>query len=198
MTTETLPLFPLGNPLLPGARVPLQIFEPRYVDLVKRCLRENSEFGVILIREGHEVMQSRQDLTPTLHTVGTRARIVDWDGLPNGRLGITIAGGERFQLHDTHRLADGLVMGSVSPRPGPPGGPIPGHFHALADLLASLLVHPALQRLGIGPVEDALSLAGSLTQWLPIPAGEKQAILELDDPEARLARVDALVREMGG
>ena len=90
MLTE-LPLFPLSAVLLPHGRMPLQIFEQRYLDLVRETLRSDSQFGVVWIRQGSEVAQ-RGRAAPELGDYGTSARIVDWDQRPNGLLGITIEG----------------------------------------------------------------------------------------------------------
>ena len=96
-----LPLFPLSGVLLPFGRIPLQIFEQRYLDLVRDCLKSNSPFGVVWIRRGAEVAQ-RGRAAPELGDYGTCAAIVDWDQLPNGLLGITIEGDQRFELLETH------------------------------------------------------------------------------------------------
>ena len=107
-----IPLFPLSAVLVPHGRMPLQIFERRYLDLVRDCMRNNSGFGVIWIRRGPEVAAGDTG-EPELGDYGTYARIVDWDQLPNGLLGITIEGAERFELARHHRADSGLVMGEV-------------------------------------------------------------------------------------
>ena len=110
-----LPLFPLSSVLLPFGRMPLQIFEQRYLDLVRDSMKSDSPFGVVWIRRGAEVAQ-RGRASPELGDYGTCARIVDWDQLPNGLLGITIEGAERFDLHATSTRANGLVVGEVELR----------------------------------------------------------------------------------
>ena len=87
---QTIPLFPLNLVLYPGAQLPLQIFEPRYTDLVGECLKNDSGFGVCCIKEGSEVGEHA-----SCHDVGTYAKIIDWSQLENGLLGITVqaAGG---------------------------------------------------------------------------------------------------------
>ncbi|HCD53950.1 MAG TPA: ATP-dependent protease, partial [Halieaceae bacterium] len=94
MSTTELPLFPLSAVLLPYGKMPLQIFEQRYLDLVRDCMKSGTDFGVVWIRRGEEVAVkgSRQQLGD----LGTLARIVDFDQLPNGLLGVTIEGRERF------------------------------------------------------------------------------------------------------
>src|SRR5690554_6125759 len=102
-----LPLFPLQTVLLPGGRLALRVFEPRYLDMVARCLRETNRFGVVAIRDGAEVGAA------TTHDYGTSAEIVDWDQGPQGMLGIVAAGREPFRLVASRRQADGLYVGTV-------------------------------------------------------------------------------------
>ena len=82
--TVDIPLFPLGTVLFPGGPLHLRIFEPRYLDMVSRCLREQSRFGVVAIKEGSEVGAA------TTFTVGTTGEIVDWRQEADGLLGITV------------------------------------------------------------------------------------------------------------
>ena len=88
-----LPLFPLNTVLFPQARLPLHIFEPRYRELIDRCLQEDLAFGVMLIRKGSEV-----GAAATPHEIGTIARIVDAARLADGRMNIIVAGITRFKL----------------------------------------------------------------------------------------------------
>ena len=92
-----LPLFPLNAVLFPQARMPLHIFEPRYREMMNRCLEEELAFGVLLIKEGDEV---GGPATP--HEIGTLARIVDVARLEDGRMNIIIAGVTRFKLREQH------------------------------------------------------------------------------------------------
>ena len=87
-----IPLFPLPLVVFPGGRLPLQIFETRYVDMVKRCLREGSGFGVIMITEGDQVLRDTEQQLPSVSRCGTYCSIVDFDELPNGMLGIMAEG----------------------------------------------------------------------------------------------------------
>src|SRR5215831_15238826 len=103
-----IPLFPLNTVLFPGGVLPLRIFEPRYLDMVKRCMREGNAFGVVLIRSGNETQS-----TVATHDVGTLARIVDFDQLPDGLLGITTRGTQRFRACEKHVQDDGLHVGQI-------------------------------------------------------------------------------------
>ena len=86
-------LFPLNTVLFPGGPLPLRVFEPRYLDMISRCMKEDAPFGVLLIRDGHEAGPA------TTHHVGTLARVTDWYQGSDGLLGITAIGTERFRLH---------------------------------------------------------------------------------------------------
>jgi Lon protease-like protein len=88
-----LPLFPLNTVLFPGMALPLNIFEPRYRQMIGECLERDSEFGVVLIREGREV---GAPATPFM--VGTTARITEHQRLEDGRMAIATVGGRRFRI----------------------------------------------------------------------------------------------------
>ena len=81
-----IPLFPLRVVMFPGGRFDLQIFEKRYIDLIRHCLRTDSGFGICLLKAGEEIFQ--ENLEQTIHSSGTYSKIVDWDQLENGLLGI--------------------------------------------------------------------------------------------------------------
>ena len=107
-----LALFPLHTVLFPGSFLPLRIFEMRYLDLVRRCLRTDSPFGVCLIRSGSEVGAAAE-----CFAIGTAARIVDWEPLPGDLLGITVGGEWRFRVHAQTVAPDGLLLGEVERLP---------------------------------------------------------------------------------
>jgi Lon protease-like protein len=96
--------------LFPGGPLPLRIFEARYLDMISRCLKTDTPFGVLLIRDGDETGAART------HTVGTLARIVDWYQGSDGLLGVTAAGEQRFRLLDVGIQPDGLNAGRPANR----------------------------------------------------------------------------------
>ena len=99
---EHMPIFPLRTVLFPGGVLPLRIFEPRYVDMVRWCMREQANFGVVLLREGGEVIDGADALAADqeLFAVGTEAEIVDFNQADNGLLGIVAQGRRKFSLLD--------------------------------------------------------------------------------------------------
>jgi len=177
-----IPLFPLGTVLFPGGPLPLRIFETRYIDLVRRCLRDGSGFGVVMIREGVEA--GGPALT---FDVGTYARIVDFSQQPDGLLGIRAAGERRFRILARRRERDGLNVADVEWLPDESSSPLPEEFAELGPALDAILAQvgepfASLER----RLDDAAWVAGRLTEILPIPPGHKQHCLELDDPVERL------------
>lgn len=182
LATTEIPLFPLGAVLFPGGPLPLRIFETRYIDLVRRCLRDGSGFGVVLIREGVEA--GGPALT---FDVGTYARIVDFSQQPDGLLGIRAAGERRFRILERRRERDGLNVADVEWLPDAAPQALPEDLAELGPALEALLdevgePYASLDR----HLEDAAWVAGRLTEILPIPPGHKQHCLELDDPVERL------------
>jgi hypothetical protein len=194
--TESLPLFPLSATLLPYGRMPLQIFEQRYLDLIRHCARDNSGFGIVWIRAGGEVAGQGE---PSLGEVGTHARIVDYDQLPNGLLGVTVEGDRRFDLHGVERLASGLLMGEVSWREPLEPVPMQSEWEGLADVLRSLETHPHVEQLQPGiDYADAWSVAYQLLQLLPLEEEFKYRWLCYDSVEDVMGELEALLNEVGG
>lgn len=198
MISEELPLFPLRTVLLPGGRIPLQIFEPRYLDLVSRCMKGDSGFGIVRITEGHEVIIAQGTTPPVTAALGTLARIVDWDALPAGRLRITVEGSRRFRVLQTRVQPDGLLWGTVDWLPGIETTPLTDEHLVLQDIMNGLAEHPALQRLGVrGGWADGAALACALAQYLPLEESERYELLGQRDAQAALALIDRLVKAMG-
>jgi uncharacterized protein len=190
MSTSEIALFPLNTVLFPGGPLPLRIFETRYTDMVRRCMREQSAFGVVLIRAGVEAGE-----TSSTAEIGTTARIVDFYQLPDRLLGITCLGERRFRVLSRRRQADGLNLGTVEWLPEDGKTPVPGEYQHLADLLRKVL--PELGEIYQSVpkhFDDAAWVGARLVEILPISLGDKQACLEMMDPLDRLARLSPLIR----
>lgn len=193
-----LPLFPLSCVLLPYGRVPLKIFEPRYLDLVRDCVKTNSPFGVVWIRRGAEVVQ-RGRAAPELGDYGTCARIVDWDQLPNGLLGITIAGAERFDLLGTQTRGSGLIVGQVALREAITPAPLSDTGLSLLNVLRSLETHPHVERMKLRvDYNDAWQVAYTLLQLLPLDEALKYELLGMDSIRELMAKLQALLNKLSG
>ena len=189
MRTGT-PLFPLPTVLFPEGPLPLRVFEPRYVDMVGRCMRDDEPFGVIRIQED---AKSSSDVK--LSKIGTLAIIADWFQSEGGLLGILAIGSLRFQLHATAVQPDGLRTGDIEELPPEPEVPLPPEFLSLSNALQHLI--QKLDRLYQGietRYEDASWVSLRLAEILPIGVEHKQHCLELQDPLERLRYLRPLVR----
>ncbi len=103
-----IPLFPLKTVLLPANTLGLKIFEPRYLDMIANCMRENSLFGVVLIHKGEET-----GIDTDVYSIGTTSTISDWEHRADGLLGITALGVERFEILSTRTQTDGLTLAEI-------------------------------------------------------------------------------------
>jgi Lon protease-like protein len=184
-TTE-LPLFPLSSVLFPGGTLGLRIFEPRYLDLVKRCGRSGEGFGICLILEGSE---AGAPAVPA--ELGTEAAIVDFSMTEDGLLGLTVQGRRRFHVERTRVRDDGLVLGDVRWLPDEVPTPLLAEHALLSTLLARILDKAGIEHDGIGkgPLADACHVSWRLAEWLPLSSEERQWLLQLDDPHARLQKL---------
>jgi uncharacterized protein len=180
--STVLPLFPLNTVLFPGGPLRLRIFEPRYLDMISRCMRENSSFGVALITEGREAGSVARTTT-----VGTTARIVDFERLDDGLLGITARGGQRFSIAEVSTQSDGLNVADVELLPDEPVMEIPDDLEILAELLKQAFAQIGTAYGEEQPhFENASWVGMRLAEILPLPMPEKQQCLEMDDAVARL------------
>ena len=177
----------------------LQIFEPRYVDLVGRSMKDDSGFGILRIVEGHEVVIAQGGTAPRIAPVGTLARIVDWDAMPQGRLRITVEGSRRFRLISSHTQPDHLLIGEVEWLPDAESRELAEEYAHLGEIMTGLAEHPALRRLGVSAEGlDSRSLAYLLAQYLPLDEDDRFAVLVEDDPLTGLAYLNRIVSELAG
>ena len=196
---DTIPLFPLNSVMFPKGRISLQIFEPRYIDMVAQCMRDGGGFGIVLISEGSEVMRLGQKMD--VNRVGTFCEVVDWNQLPNGLLGITVEGRRTFQLVETWRESNQLCRAVVKFREqdGISGSAVEVgfEFEEYVELLKGLSRHPAIADLKLEVSFDNLrEVAWRLSDLLPIASKEKQTLLELEDPIARLQQIELYIKAM--
>ncbi len=183
-----VPLFPLNTVLFPGGPLPLRIFEPRYLDMVSRCLKNDIPFGVVLIREGGEVGPA------ATCNVGTLATIVDWYQGSDGLLGVTAIGTERFRLRSTACQDDGLNIGEIDRIPPPASVPLPEAYRELPQVLQTILddlgrLYENVER----RPDDAAWVAWRFVEILPIDLRQKQQVLESDDVLAALEFVERVL-----
>lgn len=177
-----IPIFPLNTVLLPGSILALKVFEQRYIDMTKNCLKENSPFGVCLIVEGGEVG------SPALpERVGCLASIIDWDMQQLGIFNLKTLGARRFRIESHEVGRGGLVSARVRLLPDEPATPLSEEHHQCATVLRMII-----DKLGNEyfqepyRFDDAVWVSYRLTETLPIKIAAKQKLLELDSSAARL------------
>ena len=195
----SLPLFPLGTVLLPGARLPLVLFEPRYLELARTLAEQDEDdrcFGVVLIRKGHEV---GPDAVQDLHGIGCEAR-VDAMALADGAVGTAVhlvaTGVRRFRLDGSTRPPAPRSPPASSPGCPSRRSPTTRRSPALAE--RALREHTAyLVGLGaeVEPVEAPLSqVAYRVAERTVLDPSDRQRVLEGADACTRLRTVIALLR----
>ena len=198
-TTETdlirhnTPIFPLGSVLFPQGVLPLRIFETRYTDMVRECMRSNVAFGVCLITKGNEVG------TPAdFEAIGCLARIVDFDMEQQGVLQIRTIGEQRFKVIDKRVDQAQLIRASVELIPDDAKLDLPDEFVGCANLAKQLVIEIKQKFDGdpeqviAKPYEFELAgwVANRLCEVLPIEPKAKQKLMELQDPLSRLSLIN--------
>jgi len=188
---ETIPIFPLGTVLFPGSLLPLRIFEVRYIDMAKTCLKEGSGFGVCLIREGAEV-----GAPAVPEPVGCLARIIDCDVEELGILKVRAEGLERFRIVSSETTKQGLVMGVVERLEAEADAPQTPALAECAEFLAKVIAGVGAERFR-EPLrfDDATWVSFRLAEILPLKTEVKQKLLELTDATLRLAVLHRFLRQ---
>lgn len=201
MATISLPLFPLGTVLFPGGLLPLQIFEPRYLDMIARCLSEGEPFGVVLLTHGQEV-RTPEGEERFLHA-GTLASVQDTSASSPGLLQVVCRGGARFRVLDAERRPDGLWMAEAELLKDDHAVRVPSDLKGAADALDRVLssLHDVPQsRWPVQPpfrLEDCGWVANRWCELLPLPNGQKHNMLMLDNPMIRLELLHDVLDEHG-
>ena len=188
---ETIPIFPLATVLFPGSLLPLRIFEVRYMDMAKTCLKEGSPFGVCLIREGREV-----GAPAVPENVGCVARIRDCDMEELGILKVRAEGLERFRIVSTETTKQGLVMGVVERLESEPEAPNAPELAECSEFLRKVIAGIGTERF-LEPLryDDASWVSFRLAEILPLKTEAKQKMLELTDAMLRLAILHRFLRQ---
>jgi len=183
-----LPLFPLNTVFFPGGRLPLRIFENRYMDMAKRCMKEGTPFGVCLIVQGKEVGE------PAIPApVGTLARIGEWDMPQLGVLQIVARGERRFRILERRVQPDGLAVASIETLPEDTDAAVPESCQTCVRLLERVIAQHASLFEPPHRLDSASWVGSRLAEVLPLPLPAKQALLELTDARARLERINSLI-----
>lgn len=192
MSTITIPLFPLHAVLFPGGALPLRIFEPRYLDMISKCMKDDTGFGICLIREGSEIGKAAD-----IYETGTLSDIAYFNQQPDGLLGITARGQQRFKVISRQVQSNQLTIAEVELLENETPCALPGEFTKSANVLRDLL-----NQLGYPFIkmeqkyDDASWVSSRLAELLPIRLEQKQYFLQLDDPIQRLERLTALLEDL--
>ena len=207
-----IPLFPLGSVLFPGGQLPLQIFEVRYLDMVKRCVADGTPFGVVCLTQGHEVQQpdkaSGGFKDEHFAPLGTLAHIAEWHQPQAGLMLIRSEGRERFTVQRSERLKHGLWMADINVLPADVPVAVPPELVGLPQRLHQLHQHLHSQQPGmlppyppyneaVGPWADAGWVAHRWAELLPIAPEAKQRLLAIDSPLLRLELVGDVLEQLG-
>lgn len=188
----TLPLFPLHSVLFPGGPLPLRVFESRYLDMISSCLKAESGIGICLIRSGSEVGEAAET-----YEVGTLSRITYWNQRPDGLLGVTVCGEQRFRILSREVRPNKLVVAEVELLENEPELPLPEDYRPLARLLQSVVEQLGQPYVKMPKKYDEAGWVGArLTELLPFSLDQKQYLLQLNDPLQRLERLTAILQEL--
>ena len=184
--------------LFPDGPLPLRIFEPRYLDMIARCMKDNAQFGVVLtspdVESPHGDVGS--DILSVNH-IGTLATITDWYQGSDGILGVTARGGSRLIVRSYHREPDGLYIGDINLLPAETGVALPAEYAAMAKLLEVIISDLGILYNEFDVRYDDASWVGyRFAEILPISLDEKQYCLEMSEPLRRLEFLQPLLRSL--
>ena len=187
-----IPLFPLNTVLFQDGVLPLGIFEPRYLDMVSECLKYDTGIGVVLIKEGAETGKAAD----TCDT-GTLSAISYWHKRPDGILGVTLKGEQRFRIVSTTVLKNQLVMAEVELLPELKTTELPGGYEHLVLLLKQIISQLDPPFTTMKTNYDCAEWVGArLVELLPIPLKDKQELLAMNDCLERFAKIESLLSKM--
>ena len=178
---KNIPIFPLSSITFPGGYMPLRIFETRYIDMVKDCVKNNTGFGISLSKPNNI----------DYYDVGTYCKISDWEQMDDGLLGITIRGKYRYRITNSEVQSDGLIRGDIEHMDEPSFVDVPKELMPYSDFLKNILEqYPKFYHDEAPKYFTESGWVGSrLAEILPMPLDEKQVILEIEDYLVRLYRI---------
>ncbi|MBU3629384.1 LON peptidase substrate-binding domain-containing protein [Polynucleobacter sp. AP-Reno-20A-A9] len=195
---RTIPLFPLGTVLFPDGVIALKIFEARYLDMIKKCLREKTEFGVVSILEN----QGDETAPPALSQIGTLAQIEDFDPVQPALYMTKSVGTQRFRLLSSQQEPSGLWIGEVELLENDPVTPVPQEHQRVVNLLNEIIsVIQSEDLLGESPfkepfkIDDCGWVSNRLAELLPISLAQKNHLLAQTNPRIRLDLVTEIIED---
>ena len=211
LTLSDLPLFPLGSVLFPGGLLPLRIFEVRYLDMIGKCRKNGTPFGVVALTQGTEVRRLQAEAgdgdfpTESFEDIGTLASITEFSAPQAGLVMVRCTGTQRFKVSRSHQLKHGLWMAEVTTLPADKPVPVPSDLQAASDGLKKVLRTlqerdvPADQMPVLPPYQfdDCAWVANRWSELLPMSAKRKHQLMALDNPLLRLELVNDILDRSG-
>jgi hypothetical protein len=188
-----VPIFPLNTVLFPGGLLPLRVFETRYMDMTRECLKRNEAFGVCLIQQGAEV-----GAPAVPEGIGCLAKIQECDMQQQGILNLKTRGGQRFRILERETSTQGLISAGVELMEPDASVAVPEQFSACVRLL-QMVVADQGKAVFAEPhaFDDAAWVGYRLTEILPVPLVAKQKLLELTDSLSRLSILQRFLESRG-
>ena len=200
LSLKKIPLFPLGTILFPDGIIALKIFEARYLDMIKQCLRDKTEFGVVSIIKDSPT--ASEDISLSFSEIGTLAQIEDFDPVQPALYMTKSFGTQRFKLISCKQESNGLWMGDVELLENDPLIPIPQEHQNIAKLLDDIIsVIQSEDLLGEAPfrkpfkVDDCGWVSNRLAELLPISLAQKNHLLAQTNPRIRLDLVTEIIED---
>lgn len=188
---QAVSIFPLNTVLYPDGVLPLKVFEQRYIEMTKACLRDSLPFGVCLIREGHEV-----GAPAVPEPVGCLATIEQWDMPQLGVFQLLTRGGGRFRIREMQVAPNHLISALVDPIA--PDSAADEVDPLCREVLAAIIEKVGAERFPApARLDDAAWVGYRLAEILPLDARVKQELLEITDAGRRLARLRGLLEKQG-
>ena len=188
---NNLPVFPLGLVALPGTIQSLQIFEPRYINMIKNCMSNDHGFVIVL--------QKKDELNFGIHKKGTYVEIIDFNNLPNGLLGITVRAENKVSINNLCQLEDGLNIADIKPEIDPEvdNQALIAEYPEIINILSQIIKHPKVTELPIKvDFNSADSIAYHLAGLIPLTTNQRQNLLEAFDAAQRLASLSKYIEKI--
>jgi Lon protease-like protein len=193
-----LPLFPLGTVLFPGALLPLQLFELRYLQMIGECERTATGFGVVTLAQGREVHRPGA-AAAQFETMGTRVHIERIERPKPGLVMVWCRGVERFNIQTTQQRSDGLWKGQVQALPPEPAVQVPEDLQHLSTQMHEVLTELSAQPSAVPHwaeawrLQDCSWLSNRWGELLPLALPMKYRLFALQEPLLRLELIGDMV-----
>lgn len=200
--SDFVPLFPLNTVLFPDGILPLKVFEARYIDMVRDCMKQQRPFGVVLIKSGAEVGRAAQP-----EAVGCLAEIIEWDMQELGLLMLRTRGGQRFRIRQQRVLPDQrleakieMIASDVQTKPDA----VHVNCAATLKMLIAEVNQKARNEHGAeyaspfsspAQLDNAGWVANRWSEILPLPLKARQRLMEMTDGQVRLALIHQYLQQ---